>query len=394
MPELPEVETVRLGLQPVWEGRKFVRVTCYRPDLRKPFPEGFAQTVTGRTVERLERRAKYLLVRLSGDLVLIVHLGMSGHMTISPTDDGAVGPHDHVVFVTDRNIRVTFTDPRRFGLMDLCEGDGLEHHPLLAALGPEPLFDSFNAPSFQRVLSGRATPIKAALLDQKTVSGLGNIYVCESLFRAGIHPRRPAGSLTKAEVAALTDAIKAVLAEAIEAGGRHSGTINDPMANWATSSTGSPSMIARVNPVPAAAVKSPCNGSFSPGVQLSFALTVKSDKFAYDRSIYRPDAAGSVFGLGRRICNGIRGFALAECPDRDPRLRPIVRYPGGPHRRSRGQGPGRQAIGPQILRLRLAAIGMGPRRPRCFPSGQEVLKIDASETGKGTVVVKFKVSPK
>ena len=219
MPELPEVETVRRGLLPVWEGRRFARVTCYRPDLRKPFPEGFAQILTGRTVERLDRRAKYLLVRMSGDLVLIVHLGMSGRMTIAQTDDGAVGPHDHVVFVTDDQVRVTFTDPRRFGLMDVCAGADLDRHPLLAALGPEPVGDGFTHRTLGLALAGRAAPIKAALLDQKTVSGLGNIYVCESLFRAGIHPERAAGSLSASEVSKLTVAIKAVLAEAIEAGG-------------------------------------------------------------------------------------------------------------------------------------------------------------------------------
>jgi len=219
MPELPEVETVRRGLQPVWEGRRFTRVTCYRPDLRKPFPEGFAQILTGKTVERIERRAKYLLVRLSGDLVLIIHLGMSGRMTIAEKDDGIVGTHDHVVFVTDHGVRVTFTDPRRFGLMDVCEGSTLDHHPLLAGLGPEPVAEAFTAKVLTEALKGRAAPIKAALLDQKTVSGLGNIYVCESLFRTAIHPERSAGSLTKAEITKLTQSIKTVLAEAIEAGG-------------------------------------------------------------------------------------------------------------------------------------------------------------------------------
>jgi len=219
MPELPEVETVKRGLQPVWEGRRFTRVTCYRPDLRKPFPLGMAQTLTGRMVERLERRAKYLLVRLSGNLVLIIHLGMSGRMTIAEHDNGAVGTHDHVVFVTDAGVRVTFTDPRRFGLMDICDGDGLDSHPLLAGLGPEPVGDGFNASVLAQALAGRAAPIKAALLDQKTVAGLGNIYVCESLFRAGIHPERAAGSLSKVSIGKLTQAIQTVLAEAIEAGG-------------------------------------------------------------------------------------------------------------------------------------------------------------------------------
>ena len=215
MPELPEVETVRRGLIPVWEGRRFTRVTCYRPNLRQPFPEGFAQTLTGRTVIALERRAKYILVRLSGDLVLIIHLGMSGRVGIAEGEDGPVGPHDHVVFVTDRGIRVTYTDPRRFGLMTLVEGNLLDRHPLLADLGPEPLAADFTLPD----LSHRHTPIKTALLDQTTVAGLGNIYVCESLYRAGIDPQRPAHSLTKKESAELTQMIRAVLTQAIEAGG-------------------------------------------------------------------------------------------------------------------------------------------------------------------------------
>ena len=219
MPELPEVETVRRGLLPVWEGRRFTRVTCYRANLRQPFPDGFAQTLTGRIVERLERRAKYLLVRLSGQLTLIIHLGMSGHMVIAETDDGAVGPHDHVVFVTDLGIRVTYTDPRRFGLMTLVDDKHLDRHPLLAALGPEPLYKTFTAKLLGAALSARLAPIKAVLLDQKTVSGLGNIYVCESLYRAKIHPERPARSLTTAETAKLVKVIKAVLAEAITAGG-------------------------------------------------------------------------------------------------------------------------------------------------------------------------------
>ncbi len=228
MPELPEVETVRRGLHPVWEGRRFVRVTCYRPDLRKPFPDGFAQILTGRTVQRLERRAKYLLAILSDNLALIIHLGMSGRMTIAPNrgaavgtpdDNVTVGMHDHVVFVTDQGIRVTFTDPRRFGLMDLCNADALSDHPLLADLGPEPLSDAFTAASLTQSLDGKKTPIKTALLDQKLVSGLGNIYVCESLFRSHIHPERLAGSLTKAEAKSLTQSIKDVLTEAIAAGG-------------------------------------------------------------------------------------------------------------------------------------------------------------------------------
>ena len=215
MPELPEVETVRCGLIPVWQDRRFTRVTCYRPNLRQPFPDGFAQLLTGRTVIRLDRRAKYLLIRLSDGLVLIIHLGMSGHMTIAASDDGQVGPHDHVVFVTDQGVRVTYTDPRRFGLMTLTGEDQLDRHPLLAGLGPEPLAPDFRLSG----LEARKSPIKTALLDQRIVAGLGNIYVCESLYRAGIQPERPAQSLRPAEIDTLSRVIQAVLTQAITAGG-------------------------------------------------------------------------------------------------------------------------------------------------------------------------------
>lgn len=219
MPELPEVETVRRGLAKVWEGRRFARVTTYRADLRQPFPEGFAQVLTGACVLRMDRRAKYLLVHLSGDWVLIIHLGMSGRMVISEESGQPLGPHDHVVFVTDEGIRVTFTDPRRFGLMTLAREEELDGHPLLAQLGPEPFDPAFDAACLGRALAGRAAPIKAVLLDQKTVAGLGNIYVCESLFRAGIHPERAARDVAPAKVAVLHAAIREVLTEAIAAGG-------------------------------------------------------------------------------------------------------------------------------------------------------------------------------
>ena len=219
MPELPEVETVRRGLLPVWEGRRLTRVTCHRADLRQPFPEGMAQTLTGRTIERLDRRAKYLLVHLSGGVVLIVHLGMSGRMSIAPGADGPVGKHDHVVFVTDRDMRVTFTDPRRFGLMDVVAADALNHHPLLVHLGPEPLGTDFTAAHLQAELAKRRSPIKTILLDQSVVAGLGNIYVCESLYRAGLHPATLGQDVTAAKVKRLVGHVRDVLNEAIAAGG-------------------------------------------------------------------------------------------------------------------------------------------------------------------------------
>lgn len=219
MPELPEVETVARGLAAVWEGRTLARVTCRRPDLRKPLPPDFTERLSGRPIESVGRRAKYLLVRLGGGLVMLGHLGMSGRMVISKGRNEPPGPHDHVEFVTTDGTMVTFCDPRRFGLLDLCEAGGLDCHPLLAGLGPEPLDDAFTAAVLAERLAGKNTPIKAALLDQTLVAGLGNIYVSESLFRARILPTRSAGSLTRKEIDLLVPAIKDVLRAAIAAGG-------------------------------------------------------------------------------------------------------------------------------------------------------------------------------
>lgn len=219
MPELPEVETVARGLAAVWEGRTLSRVVCRRPDLRKPLPADFAARLSGRLIRTVGRRAKYLLVRLDGGLVMLGHLGMSGRMVISKGRNAPPGPHDHVEFVTADGTMVTFCDPRRFGLLDLCGEDVLDAHPLLACLGPEPLDEAFTAAVLADRLSGKNTPIKAALLDQGVVAGLGNIYVSESLFRARILPTRTAGSLSRKEIALLVPAIKEVLRAAIAAGG-------------------------------------------------------------------------------------------------------------------------------------------------------------------------------
>lgn len=219
MPELPEVETVARGLARVWEGRRFAAVTCRRDGLRQPFPERFAERLTGRAVVTVGRRAKYLVVRLDGGLALLGHLGMSGRMVIGPLRNTPPGPHDHVEFVTDQGIAVTFTDPRRFGLLDLCEAEQLAAHPLLAGLGPEPLDADFTAAVLAAALKGKRTPIKSALLDQRLVAGLGNIYVSESLFRSAIAPTRLAGMVTATEVGLLHRAIQAVLQEAIASGG-------------------------------------------------------------------------------------------------------------------------------------------------------------------------------
>ncbi|MFN7001868.1 MAG: bifunctional DNA-formamidopyrimidine glycosylase/DNA-(apurinic or apyrimidinic site) lyase [Roseinatronobacter sp.] len=230
MPELPEVETVRRGLAPAMEGQIIERAELRRADLRWPFPPDMAARLTGARVMQLRRRSKYILADLDRGESLIIHLGMSGRMVISGLsaphvpgqfhfDHPAVEKHDHVIFHMGQGARVTFNDPRRFGAIDLCATDRLEAHPLLASIGPEPLGNAFHAAYLAGRLAGRKMPIKAALLDQRIVAGLGNIYVCEALFRAGIHPSRQAGRISMARVAALTDIIRATLLEAIDAGG-------------------------------------------------------------------------------------------------------------------------------------------------------------------------------
>ncbi len=230
MPELPEVETVRRGLIPVLEGRVLAQVEQRRPDLRWPLPERFAARLTGRRALALRRRSKYLLIDLDGPSgrpeTLLVHLGMSGRLLIQGAalggfahNAGQAGAHDHVVFETDEGVRVAFNDARRFGAMDLHPTADLGAHALLARLGPEPLGPDFDADLLRARLAGKMTPIKAALLDQRVVAGLGNIYVCEALHRAGISPRRIAGGLGAARVARLVEAIRRTLEEAIAAGG-------------------------------------------------------------------------------------------------------------------------------------------------------------------------------
>jgi formamidopyrimidine-DNA glycosylase len=226
MPELPEVETVRRGLLPVLEGAVIARAEVNRPDLRWPLPERMADRLTGRTVTALRRRSKYILADLDSGETLLVHLGMSGRMLISGAqlgtfyhDHPAPQKHDHVVLHIAGGARVTFNDARRFGVMDLMPTDRAAGHMLLAGLGPEPFGNDFNEPYLADRLKGRKTPIKAALLDQRVVAGLGNIYVAETLYRARISPLRLAGDLTEAEAQGLVPVIRGVLAEAIEAGG-------------------------------------------------------------------------------------------------------------------------------------------------------------------------------
>jgi formamidopyrimidine-DNA glycosylase len=219
MPELPEVETVCRGLVPVLEGRRIVRLDLRRADLRFPFPANLAAAVEGSTVLAVRRRAKYILIYLSTGSVLLAHLGMSGRMLIGPADSLVPGLHDHVIFTTDAGIAIRFNDARRFGCLDLIEEDRLDEHRLLAALGPEPLGNGFSGPVLESRLAGKMTPIKAALLDQRVVAGLGNIYVCEALHHAALSPRRLAGTVTGARAQRLAAAIRDVLNRAIAAGG-------------------------------------------------------------------------------------------------------------------------------------------------------------------------------
>jgi len=219
MPELPEVETVMRGLQARLQGRLIVRASVNRADLRWPLPPGLAARLTGARVIGFRRRAKYILMRLDGDVSVLLHLGMSGRIVIGRELPNFSTLHEHITLETEDGWRVAFIDPRRFGSVDLIATSREDFHKLLAGLGPEPLDDSFNAKVLSEALTGRSTPIKAALLDQRTVAGLGNIYVCEALFRARLSPKRLAHSVAGARAARLVPEIKATLAEAIKAGG-------------------------------------------------------------------------------------------------------------------------------------------------------------------------------
>ncbi len=240
MPELPEVETVRRGLQPVMENARITNVLQRRPDLRFPFPQRFCERLCGRSITALSRRAKYLLMHLDNSEVLVSHLGMSGSFRI---DEGAATgnpgnfslprnkteAHDHVVFFLTTEdgakAKVTYNDPRRFGFMLLVAGDGLAEHRFFANLGIEPTGNALNGEMIATLFGGKKAPLKAALLDQRLIAGLGNIYVCEALWRAGLDPRRKAGTVAKSSAKAkaacdgLADAVRTVISDAIEAGG-------------------------------------------------------------------------------------------------------------------------------------------------------------------------------
>jgi formamidopyrimidine-DNA glycosylase len=239
MPELPEVETVRRGLQPAMEGARIERLELRRPDLRFPLPENFAEAVGGRRIVALGRRAKYLLIDLEDDLTIISHLGMSGSFRISEGRQDAVqgefhhprskdGKHDHVIFHLEGAkgpAQVIYNDPRRFGFMHLWKRSELDLYPAFAELGPEPTGNALDADYLAARFSGKAQPLKGALLDQTVIAGLGNIYVCEALWRAHLSPKRAAGTVVtktgrpKKELDLLTEAIRAVIADAVAAGG-------------------------------------------------------------------------------------------------------------------------------------------------------------------------------
>lgn len=215
MPELPEVETVMRGLDGYLTGRVITRATLHRPDLRFAIPPELPAVLTGATVLGFRRRGKYFFMRLKSGWSLLVHLGMSGRMVI----DAPFALHEHLTLETNEGGRVGFVDPRRFGALDLIATEAEDRHKLIAGMGPEPLGNQFSAPVLLGSLAGKATPIKSALLDQRIVAGIGNIYASEALFRAGISPRRLAGALGRARVERLVPAIRDTLTEAIAAGG-------------------------------------------------------------------------------------------------------------------------------------------------------------------------------
>jgi formamidopyrimidine-DNA glycosylase len=237
MPELPEVETIRLGLEPVLSGRRIVRVEQRRKDLRFPLPDRFVERLTGRRIERLERRAKYILIHLEGDEVLAVHLGMTGRLSLTARRGQAAScaalryaqrasaKHDHLVFFISGGAVVTYNDARRFGYMTLIAGADLAHSPYLRGLGVEPLGPGLNAAYLARRAHRKKANLKALLMDQRIIAGIGNIYACEALFRAGLNPSKPAARLSTKTGAPtplagrLVAAIRAVLEQAICAGG-------------------------------------------------------------------------------------------------------------------------------------------------------------------------------
>ena len=234
MPELPEVETVKRGLEPVLKGRRIERVEIRRKGLRFPFPKHFAERLASATFTQLTRRAKYIVADLDNGLSLLAHLGMTGRFTVlSPggtanlgefyfergATETADGPHDHVVFHLEQGIRLVYSDPRRFGMMDLVETSKTHEHKLLKAIGVEPLGNELSADYLTFRFKKKAAPLKAALLDQRIIAGLGNIYVCEALFRSRLSPKRKSATVKKEKLEELVRHIRNILNEAIAAGG-------------------------------------------------------------------------------------------------------------------------------------------------------------------------------
>jgi formamidopyrimidine-DNA glycosylase len=219
MPELPEVETVCRGLRQKLEGKRLRHVEARRKDLRIALPKDLAQRMTGRRVQEIRRRAKYILLDLDDGTTVIMHLGMSGRILMTQGKPNALDKHDHVLVETEDDVHLRFNDARRFGLITLAPRAALDRHPLFRHLGPEPLDDGFDGPVLAAALKGRRTPIKAAILDQQTVVGVGNIYACEALFHAGLSPKRVASTVQGERADKLVAAIKTVLKKAIAAGG-------------------------------------------------------------------------------------------------------------------------------------------------------------------------------
>ena len=226
MPELPEVETVMRGIEPAMTGYKIDQLILNRPDLRWPFPGGMAERVSGTKVLGLRRRSKYILADLDSNETLLIHLGMSGRILVSGDplgnfvhDHPTIEKHDHVIFSMENGARITFNDPRRFGAMDLLDTNSGDAHPLLRNIGPEPFGNEFHEDYLVNILKKKNSPIKSALLDQRIVAGLGNIYVCEVLFRAGISPKKLASKISAKRTAPMVAIIRDVLGEAIQAGG-------------------------------------------------------------------------------------------------------------------------------------------------------------------------------
>jgi formamidopyrimidine-DNA glycosylase len=219
MPELPEVEITRRGLEKALLNERLSRIEVRRRDLRQPIPENFGAVLQGQRVTSTLRRGKYILAFLGNDSAFVLHLGMSGRIYIAQGDAARPERHDHVIFETDKGLKAIYSDPRRFGLLYLTTRQGWEQEEPFAAMGPEPLAENFTGAVLTQGLVRRTTPIKAALLDQKIVAGIGNIYACEALFEAGIDPARPASSISSVEAEVLAGAMQAVLNRALEAGG-------------------------------------------------------------------------------------------------------------------------------------------------------------------------------